>query len=183
MREQKSKLPFIIVVLVLVLAGISLWLGFGNTSREADSPAISDVITAPQNPTQKIEGSLIFIKSTDTSQTKHITIELADTPEERNRGLMDRRSLPDSTGMLFIFERSGQQSFWMKNTYIPLDIIFVNADKQIVKIHKYATPHSIDSFPSERDALYVVEVNGGFTDQHNIQEGDRISFRLANGAS
>jgi uncharacterized membrane protein (UPF0127 family) len=161
-------------VLVLLLTGISLWLGFGNTNKGGPVAPAEMATLAPT--TQKIEGELTFIKNNASEGVKRIAIEVADNPEERNRGLMDRRSLPDSTGMLFIFERSGPQSFWMKNTYIPLDIIFVNADKQIVKIHKYAAPHSIDSYPSEKEAQYVVEVNGGFTDQHNIQEGDRISF-------
>ncbi len=181
MKEKKSKLPFIIIVLVLALVGISIWLGLKDSGT--DSPTAPVLTPAPRITNQKIEGELTFINSTDTSQTKRIAIEVADTPEERNRGLMDRRNLPDSTGMLFIFENSGQQNFWMKNTYIPLDIIYVNASKQIVKIHKYATPHSIDSYPSEKEALYVVEVNGGFTDQYKIQEGDRILFTLANKAS
>jgi uncharacterized membrane protein (UPF0127 family) len=180
MIKQKSKLPYLIIVLVLILAGISLWLGFREPASGSNNTSTNNPVTAP---VQRIEGELTFISSNDPARVKRIAIEVADSPEERNRGLMDRRSLPDSTGMLFIFERSGQQNFWMKNTYIPLDIVFVNADKRIVKIHKYAAPHSIDSYPSQQDALYVVEVNGGFTDQHNIQEGDRISFILTYGTS
>jgi uncharacterized protein len=183
MKEKKSNLPFIIIGLVLVLAGISIWLGLENSRTDKGIPTAPAISTAPRNPTQRLEGELTFIKSSGDGQIKRIAIEIADTPEERNRGLMDRRSLPDSTGMLFIFERSGQQNFWMKNTYIPLDIIFVNAGKEIVKIHKYAAPHSIDSYPSEKEALYVVEVVGGFTDRYNIQEGDRISFVMTNSAS
>jgi uncharacterized membrane protein (UPF0127 family) len=180
MIKQKSKLPYLIIVLVIILAGISLWLGLKKSGSGSINISTGNSVTAP---VQRIEGELTFISSSNPAQVKRIAIEVADSPEERNRGLMDRRSLPDSTGMLFVFERSGQQNFWMKNTYIPLDIIFVNADKRIVKIHKYAAPHSIDSYPSQQDALYVVEVNGGFTDQHNIQEGDRISFILTYGAS
>ncbi|MDO1447747.1 DUF192 domain-containing protein [Rhodocytophaga aerolata] len=183
MKEKKSKLPFVLIGLVLVLVGLGIWLGSGGSEKAANSPATPTGTQLPQTSSQRIEGQLTFIKRADASKIKQIAIEIADTPEERNRGLMDRRSLPDSTGMLFIFERSGQQSFWMKNTYIPLDIIFVNANKEIVKIHKYAAPHSIDSYPSEKEALYVVEVVGGFTDQHTIQEGDQISFNLTHGPS
>jgi uncharacterized membrane protein (UPF0127 family) len=176
--KEKTRLPLLIITLVLVLAGISLWLGKRNSGSDENIATTENFTVAATS--QKIEGQLLFINKDNADQVKRIAIEVADTPEERNRGLMDRRSLPDTTGMLFIFERSGPQNFWMKNTYIPLDIIFVNAEKQIVKIHKYATPHSIDSYPSEKDAQYVVEVNGGFTDQHNIKEGDRISFSLPN---
>jgi uncharacterized membrane protein (UPF0127 family) len=176
MREKKSGIPLLVILLVLVLTGISLWLGFLRSDTDPGGPTAPAETIAPTHTAQRIEGELTFIKSNEPNQVKRIAIEIADTPEKRNRGLMDRRSLPDSTGMLFIFDRAGQQNFWMKNTYIPLDIIFVNGDKRIVKIHKYAAPHSIDSYPSEKDAQYVVEVNGGFTDQHNIQEGDRISL-------
>jgi hypothetical protein len=183
MKEKKSKLPYILIGLVLVVVGLGVWLGLEDSEKAANISATPTVSQTTQISSQRIEGHLTFIKRADASKIKQIAIEVADTPEERNRGLMDRRSLPDSSGMLFIFESSGQQSFWMKNTYIPLDIIFVNANKEIVKIHKYAAPHSIDSFPSEKEALYVVEVVGGFTDQYSIQEGDQISFTIPKGTS
>lgn len=84
--------------------------------------------------------------------------------------------MDDTKGMLFIFQNEEPQSFWMKNTVIPLDIMFVNSKKEIIKIHKSTTPFSEKSLPSEKPAIYVVEVNGGFADKYGIKEGDAISF-------
>ncbi len=89
---------------------------------------------------------------------------------------MYRTILPDTAGMLFIFENSELRSFWMKNTYIPLDIIYVNENKQIVTIHRHTKPHTEDSVLSYKNAMYVVEVNAGFCDKYNIEENDLISF-------
>jgi hypothetical protein len=146
--------------------------------RETTSTSAEKPVTPAAS--SRVEGELTFINKANPAKTKKIEIEVADNDQERSRGLMDRRSLQESVGMLFIFERAEPQQFWMRNTYIPLDIIFIDANKEIVKIHKYAAPHSVDSYPSQKDALYVVEVNGGFTDKYNIQEGDRITFTLQN---
>ncbi len=85
--------------------------------------------------------------------------------------------MEEMQGMLFVFEDATPRSFWMKNTYISLDIIYVDADKKIVSIQKSAVPLSEESLPSYKDAMYVVEVNAGFTDKYNIKEGDQISFK------
>ncbi|MBK8552795.1 MAG: DUF192 domain-containing protein [Ignavibacteria bacterium] len=90
--------------------------------------------------------------------------------------MMYRRSMDDNKGMLFIFETEEPQSFWMKNTVIPLDIMFVNSKKEIIKIHKNTIPFSEKSLPSEKPATYVVEVRGGFADEYGIKEGDGINF-------
>ena len=84
--------------------------------------------------------------------------------------------MDEARGMLFVFPNSEQRSFWMKNTFIPLDIIYISADKEIVKIVKNAVPRSEKSLLSEKDAMYVVEVVGGFCDKYNIIEGDKIDF-------
>jgi len=78
--------------------------------------------------------------------------------------------------MLFIFEWPAAQAFWMKNTIISLDIIYLDENKKIVSISKNAVPYSEDSLPSAGKAQYVVEVVAGFTDKYGIQPGDRITF-------
>jgi hypothetical protein len=78
--------------------------------------------------------------------------------------------------MLFINSEEEMQSFWMKNTYIPLDMIFVNANKEIVTIHVNTTPLKEWNYTSTKPALYVVEVNAGFTNRHGIGTGDKIDF-------
>jgi uncharacterized membrane protein (UPF0127 family) len=82
--------------------------------------------------------------------------------------------------MLFVFVISELQSFWMKNTPLSLDIMFVNENKEIVKIHKSTTPYSKESLPSEKKSMYVVEVIAGFSDKYGIKEGDKIDFKITN---
>ena len=108
----------------------------------------------------------------------NIEIEVADEEAERMRGLMDRISMPENAGMLFIFEEEEQRSFWMKNTYLSLDIIFINSKKEIVSIQTYTTPKTTTGIPSELPAKYVLEVNAGFTDKYGISAGDKIDFNL-----
>ncbi len=120
------------------------------------------------------EGTLTFIQEGDSTLT--IDIEIADTDSARTRGLMQRSALPEKSGMLFIFPQEQRRSFWMSNTPLALDIIFVSADSQIVSIAKYTTPFSSENVPSEGPAQYVVEVSAGFTDSYGILEGDRITW-------
>ena len=107
---------------------------------------------------------------------KKIEVEIAENEAERNKGLMFRSYLPDSVGMLFIFEQPDEHSFWMKNTSIPLDIIYIGPDKKIISIAENTQPYSEESIPPYGLVQYVVEVNAGFTKQNNIQSGDAISF-------
>jgi uncharacterized membrane protein (UPF0127 family) len=79
---------------------------------------------------------------------------------------------------LFIFDEEEIQGFWMKNTYIPLDMLFINAQHEIVTIHPNTTPLTEWNYASTHPALYVVEVNGGYCLKHRIGVGDKISFEL-----
>lgn len=142
-----------------------------ETTTTVTPPAITE------GPIFKKEGMLSFISKEKGDTISTIAIEIAETDEERARGLMDRKSMPDSVGMLFIFPAPEEQSFWMKNTYISLDIMYVNEKMEIVSIQKYATPLSEESLPSFKKAQYVVEVNAGYTDRKKIKYGDRIAFR------
>lgn len=125
------------------------------------------------------EGELTFTDSLGTLKTK-INLEIADTEYERQLGLMNRKEMKENEGMLFIFSRPDYQSFWMRNTLISLDMIFVNDRKQIVTIHKNTKILTDESYPSSQPALYVVEVLTGFTDRHNIQVGDKINWMGTN---
>jgi len=119
--------------------------------------------------------SVSFLSTSgDTLST--VEVAVADEDSERNQGLMDIRNLPQSKGMLFIFEETQPRSFWMANTPLPLDIIFVNADKEIVRIHHNTQPFSEKNFSSGEPAKYVVETNAGYCVSHDIQEGGKISF-------
>lgn len=122
------------------------------------------------------DGELTFYKNKSDQIIETIDIEIVDDEFERARGLMYRYTMSDSVGMLFIMEREEPQSFWMRNTYISLDIIYLNSNLEIVKIQKYTEPLTDDPIPSYEKAKYVVEVNGGFCDLNSINEGDYIKY-------
>jgi len=106
-----------------------------------------------------------------------IDVEIAETEETRNLGLMFREAMKEEQGMLFIFPDEELQGFYMRNTIIPLDILFINSKKQIVKIHKRTEPLSEKTLPSRLPSKYVVEVNAGYTDKFGIKEGYYIDWR------
>ena len=108
--------------------------------------------------------------------TIKVNVEIADDNQERMNGLMFREHLNENSGMLFVFENEGQQIFWMKNTLIPLDMIFINKNFKIVDI-KYAVPcdkNPCKLYESSNPAKYVLEVNGNFTNRNYIEVGNLI---------
>jgi uncharacterized protein len=121
----------------------------------------------------KKEGELTITDSVSNPIIK-IDIEIADNDYERQLGLMNRQSMEEMQGMLFIFPEERFQSFWMMNTLFSLDMIFINSNKEIVTIHKDTTPLSEQSYPSSAPALYVLEVNAGFCERHNVKLGDKV---------
>ena len=122
------------------------------------------------------EGELEFLTKEGTP-IKKIDLEIAKTDQERAQGLMYRMNMSAEQGMLFIFDKTEPQSFWMKNTFISLDIIYVNEQKEIVSIAKMAQPKSEAPIPSGLPAIYVVEVNGGFCDRYQIKEGNKVAWK------
>jgi uncharacterized membrane protein (UPF0127 family) len=150
----------------------------GSSNTTTDTAAVTT--TADTGPKFTKEGELYFISKTGTDTIRKIEVELAETDDERSKGLMDRKAMTDEQGMLFIFSAPEEQSFWMKNTYISLDIIYVDENKEIVSIQKYATPLSEESLPSFKKAMYVVEVNAGFCDKYHVAYGDKIAYTKSN---
>lgn len=122
----------------------------------------------------KQEGFVSIIKS--KGDTLKFEAEFADNSEESAMGLMYRREMKKNQGMFFLLGYEQEQSFWMKNTYIPLDILFIDHNMEIVHIHKNAIPLDETMIPSQKMALYAFEINGGLSDQLGIKEGQRISF-------
>jgi hypothetical protein len=101
-------------------------------------------------------------------------VEIADDDAERARGLMNRESLPDDRGMLFQFEEEAERAFWMKNTLIPLDILYISADGRIVSIARETTPFSEAPIPSYGAAKGVLEIRGGRAAELGLEPGDRV---------
>jgi uncharacterized membrane protein (UPF0127 family) len=118
---------------------------------------------------------LLDAETADTLQT--LRIEIADDDFEVQTGLMYRPSMEPNQAMLFVFQNEAYHSFYMKNTLIPLDIIFVDAQKKIVNIHKNAQPMNEADLPSEKPIQYVLEVNGGMSDAWGLQPGDLLSWK------
>lgn len=107
-------------------------------------------------------------------------VEVASTPEQRMIGLMGRKSLEKDKGVLFVFERAGRYPFWMKNTLIPLDIIWLNSDGEVVSIKENAQPCDLDECPiieSEKEADYVLELNGGIAAEIGLIVGEKMDIK------
>ena len=105
-----------------------------------------------------------------------VRVELARTPAERARGLMERRELALDAGMLFLFDETSDHAFWMKNTLIPLDMIFAAEDGRIVGIVARAIPGDLTARDVGAPSRYVLEVNGGWAQAHGVAPGDRLRF-------
>ena len=110
------------------------------------------------------------------SGTHRFTVEVARTPEEQANGLMHRQSLAPDRGMLFPYDPPQPASFWMKNTLIPLDIIFIRADRTIARIAANTVPLSLEPVPSLEPVAAVLEIAGGRAAELGIAPGDRVSW-------
>ena len=106
-----------------------------------------------------------------------VSVEVVKTQEARQLGLMYRKSLAKKSGMLFIFENEREHSFTMKNTYIPLDMIFINRSNKITGIVKNTTPKTKGPYTINAPSLYVLEVNTGFCRENGIEKGDSVIFK------
>lgn len=126
------------------------------------------------------------INDTINNQRKTIThvnsgtqfmVEVADSNEERRDGLMFRTSLEPQTGMIFIFDSEQSLTFWMKNTLISLDIIYLDSDARVVSISEYATPNQTQIvYPSAKPAQYVIELGAGSAEFYGIETGDQFDI-------
>lgn len=112
-------------------------------------------------------------------QAHKFDIWIAETPRQQTQGLMFVRDLPENRGMLFIAEAPRVFSMWMMNTYIPLDMVFINADGRIQKIAANTTPHSRDTVSSNGPAKAILELRGGEAARRALQVGDRVTWKIA----
>lgn len=125
----------------------------------------------------KKEGMLHLKKGNTDSIIKKLDIEFAEDDYETQTGLMYRTKLDTNQGMLFIFPNEQIRSFYMKNTKIPLDIIYINEEQQIVSFQKNAKPFDETPLPSGAPAKYVLEINAGLSDKWNLEVSDKIEFK------
>lgn len=123
-------------------------------------------------------------KSTVEIKGNKIDVEFAQTPAERAKGLMYRSELGENNGMLFVFPTTAKHAFWMANTYIPLDILWLDSDKKIVHIEKQVPPCTetgnlkaiCKTYAPDIPAKYVLEVNAGYVDAKGINVDDNVIF-------
>lgn len=172
-NRKKSNRNMYMYALLIVTVGLALYFLI-KPDKKTEEAMQTEALEIPF----AHQGELLFIGQTTSDTLAMIEIEVADDDQKRARGLMYRKSIPENGGMLFTHDREQIQSFWMKNTYIPLDIIFINNEKEIVTIHPNTRPMKEWSYASTEPALYVVEVNAGFCTRHNIKTGDTIDFTL-----
>ncbi len=171
MKKQKNKQPtkqpilLYVIVTLLLLTGIVIGLFQLLSKKQTES--------MPAKPSFTKHGEVTFIRA-DNTPIVTIDVEIADTDEKREIGLMGRPFLDEKQGMLFLFDKEHYASFWMKNTILPLDILYINKEGVIVTIHQNTTPFSEQHYNATAPTLYVVEVNAHFTTKYNIQTGDRI---------
>lgn len=162
--KKKSNIKRYLIIGLLSLALISFILMSIPKSPAYTGPQFTD------------DGDLAIYRDGATEPIVQLDIELADDEESRVKGLMYRQEMDEDQAMLFIMEANEPQSFWMLNTYIPLDIIYIGEDKKIVSIQRNTTPKSTDPVPSGAPAKYVLEVNAGYAERHGLQVGDRLEW-------
>ncbi len=122
------------------------------------------------------EGELTIFQAETDSTLVRLDIEIAETDYETQTGLMYRESMLENQAMLFIFSDNSVRSFYMKNTTIPLDIIYIDESLKIVSFQKNAKPLDEKGLPSQVPAQYVLEVNAGLSGKWNLAAGDKIEF-------
>jgi hypothetical protein len=122
------------------------------------------------------QGAQIIINEKQGKERCRFTVELAETPAEQSRGLMFRKTMDDHLGMFFIFDRDEIRYFWMRNTLIPLDMIFIDNKFLVVDIHRGAKPLDETVISSRKPARYVLEVNAGKADKCLIKPGTKVKL-------
>lgn len=163
-KEERKKL----ITRVFVISVIVAFLGYlvvSNLMKEE-----KELYTFSK------EGEILITDTTGKLKAE-IDIEIADTDYDRMLGLMYRKEMDLKQGMLFIFPVSEIQSFWMRNTFLSLDICFISEDFTINTIHKNTKTLSDQSYPSEKPSKYVLEVLAGFTEKYDIRVGDKVKVK------
>lgn len=156
----------IILILATIFASCLQMTITSCSFAQEENAAISPTST-------ETEKEIITIQTPDGEEyTFHI--ELALTKAEQSVGLMYRTFMADDAGMLFIFDDEAMRNFWMKDTYIPLDMLFISKDGTIHHIHSHAKPQDTTRITSKKPSFAVLELNGGTTDKLGIKVGDKL---------
>lgn len=165
------------IVLFCIVVSVS---GYGLAQQEVDNsgpikipPPIEGGVQFPQKIDEKLLVESLSILKHNGERHK-FTVEVAATRAQQNKGLMFREAMPVDHGMLFVFDDNKERSFWMKNTLISLDIIFIRSDGVIHSIYEEAQPRSLQSIKSNGPSVAALELLGGQVAKRGINIGDRI---------
>jgi uncharacterized protein len=174
-NKQKQTIALSLLAIIIIVVAIVFIKGSQKRIHKV-APLTTINEQKAAEPVFRKDGELTFLSG--SRQLKKISMEIAKDEATRNQGLMFRKTMPDSCGMLFVFEQMQPLSFWMKNTIMPLDIIFIDDHFKIITIAKNTVPFSEKSIPASSDGMYVVEVNAGFTNKYHVTEGNTITFTI-----
>lgn len=154
----------------LLGSSLCLFLVFGCKDNKSSAPVTTAEVAFTK------QGELKLIQKETDSIIQTLDIEIADTEYKTQTGLMYRTSMEDKQAMLFVFPDSQVRSFYMKNTQIALDIIYINSNLEIVSFQKNAQPFDERPLPSTVPSQYVLEINAGLSDAWELEAGDRIEW-------
>lgn len=173
-KARKIRLAQILLIAltIIVLASFLLFSFYNKPKRIR--PAGKPVTTEKAGIPFTKEGQMTILRQNNDPLT--IDVEIAENEEERLQGLMYRYTMEENQGMFFIFPTEEFRSFWMKNTFISLDIIYIDRNYEIVSIQKYTQPKSTYSLPSEAPSQFVLEVVAGFTDKYGVGPGQKVEL-------
>lgn len=178
--KRRFPSPLIIIAGTILVLAVGFYLISGYVIDNRDPEAVRTLSErAEQNTAPQIQfrnDAVLTFRDEGGQELVSVNVEIAETEEARTQGLMGRDRMAENEGMLFIFPDQQYRSFWMANTPLSLDILFVNEAGTIVTIHRSTVPYSEESIPSTAPARYVIEVNAGFCDRHGIVEGLNVNW-------
>ena len=188
---MKRLLKYIISIILILLPGYMLYRGLVDfvtppapqrPTTNNQQPTTENKPTPTLKPVAETTTQLLPIKIKTATKEITIYVEIADNDTERSYGLMNRTTLAKDRGMIFVYNKEEAMAFWMKNTLIPLDVIFLNRNKEVVSAETMQ-PCKADPCPSyysKFPAQYAIEVNAGFVKENNIAYGNTAVFNLTN---
>lgn len=174
LRGRHCRLAWLALALPLIVhcrAGVS-------SEAQAAPPKAAPSTPGPLSPAAAAAAASqhVVVLEPMGSDPVRVRVEVVQTPQERQRGLMYRKQLDPDAGMLFVFERPQHNVFWMHNTFLPLDMIFITRDMRVLGVVENATPQTDSPREVPGDSQYVLEVNAGFSRQRGITQGTKVQW-------
>jgi uncharacterized protein len=161
-RSRTRRWVMVIVAAMAITVGFALYT---NLAREARKEATTAAALQP-------------LEVATSNGTRRFMVEVMKTDEDRAKGLMFRQFLPEDRGMLFDFLREQPVAMWMRNTYIPLDMLFIRANGVVHRVHERAVPLDETTIEAGAPVRFVLEINGGIAAKHGIKAGDKVLHEI-----